>query len=231
MSKSKRAKDAKPDTAGARVTPDQICYKPRHDRQRHVEKIWHNFKVLVIVGPAGTGKTSSAIGMSLMDLMAGNIKKIMLGRPAIPIEEDLGFDPGTLDEKIAPWVVQFHDAVEGFSTAKLDRLASKIDYFSVGRVGGRTVRDAVMIVDEAQNLSRRQLSALVTRVGPNGKLVLCGDYEQSQVEQEERNNLYRLVESLRGKVDGFEVIEFLEEDQLRDKFVRDVTRVLRSAKY
>lgn len=233
MSKNRKLarRESQPDTAGGRLTPETFCYRPRHDRQRLVGELWADAKVMVIVGPAGTGKTSAAIGMAISDLIGKRIRKISLARPAVSIGENLGYDPGETDEKIAPWIAPFHDAVEGFASVRLDTLKSKLEYFTVGRVGGRTIRDGVMIVDEAQNLSRPQLTALVTRVGPGGKLVLSGDYDQSQVERGERNPLYRLCESLAGRVDGFEVITFRDEDQLREQFVRDVTRVLKETDY
>lgn len=233
MSKNRKLlrKETKPDAQVDKLNPETFCYRPRHERQRTVGRIWDSSKVIVIVGPAGTGKTSAAIGNSVTDLINKKIEHIFLARPAVSIGEDLGYDKGSLDEKIAPWIAPFHDAIEGFASVKLETLAAKLKYFTVGRVGGRTIRNAAMIVDEAQNLTRAQLTALVTRVGPNGKLILSGDYDQSQIERGTRNPLYRLCKAIGGKVDGFRVVEFLEDDQLREPFVREVSRVLKEADY
>lgn len=215
------------------VTPpaDRFTYRPRHDRQRAVQRLWTANQALVLVGPAGTGKTSAAIGMALQDLASDSIKKIMLCRPAVAIDEELGYNKGSLDEKIQPWVASFFDAAEGFGGLDLHKLASRLELISVGMIGGRTIRDAVMIVDEAQNLSRRQVAALVTRIGPGGRLVFCGDFRQSQVGMGKANPLHRFLEVVKGRLDGLAVVEFLKEDQLRSQFVQDVSQLLEDADY
>lgn len=218
--------------AAASTPPaDKFTYRPRHDRQRAVQRLWRDNSALVLVGPAGTGKTTAAIGMALQELVGESIKKIMLCRPAVAIDEELGFNKGSLDEKIQPWVSSFFDAAEGFGGLDLHKLASRLELISVGMIGGRTIRDAVMIVDEAQNLSRRQVAALVTRIGPGGRLVFCGDFRQSQVGVGLKNPLYQFLEIVKGRLDGLAVVEFLKEDQLRSRFVQDVSALLEDADY
>lgn len=210
----------------------KYIYKPKHDRQREVCEKWADNQAIVAYGPAGTGKTSVGIGMAIQDLLGGKIEHIILCRPVATIDEELGFNKGSYDEKIAPWMASFKDALRGFSGVKLSELGTKVEYLSVGMVGGRTVRNAVMVVDEAQNLTRDQVRATLTRVGDNGKVMFCGDFEQAVNGRRKNNALETMCKLLKqAKCEEFTTVEFLEEDQLRSPFVRRVSKILREAKF
>lgn len=179
-----------------------------------------------------THNTSVGIGLAIQDLLAGEIEHIILCRPVAAIDEELGYNKGSYDEKIAPWMASFKDALRGFSHVKLADLGTKVEYVSVGMIGGRTIQNAVMVVDEAQNLTRNQVLATLTRVGDNGKVFYCGDFEQAVTGRRKNNALELMTRTLKqARCDEFAAVEFLEEDQLRSPFVQRVSKILRESKF
>ena len=180
--------------------------------------------MLTLTGPAGTGKTHAAIAHALEDLLAGRIEKILIGRPAVSLDEDHGFLPGAMDMagKLGPWLAPFGDVVGPSWPTLLRILGERIEPVAVGMIRGRTVRDAVMLVDEAQNLTLKQLKCLGTRPGPNGKVILSGDESQSDVAG---NRLVEFVGRM-APVRGFRAVAFLPEDQQRGEFVRAACEAL-----
>lgn len=181
-------------------------------------EVWNESQALVITGGAGVGKTAVALAMALM-----RSKKVMLCRPAVPLDEDLGHLPGTMDEKLAPWLAPFADVLGDISEARHLHKWRDIEAVSIGLLGGRTVKNAVLIIDEAQNANFNQLRMALTRVGENGKVVLCGDYDQAVVSG--KNPLKDIAQRLT-MVEGASVIHFPPEYQLRSKFVQRVLEVL-----
>jgi len=195
----------------------EIHYAAKHEGQKRVAEVWDKSKCIVIVGEAGTGKTSCALGNAL-----SRGENVILCRPAVPVEEDLGFIPGDLNEKLLPWMAPFADVLGTLGGKKLE-LWKTIEFVSIGLLGGRTVTDATLIIDECQNATYRQIKMALTRVGKGGRVVLCGDY--SQTELTGPNPLRDISERL-SQVEGAAVIHFLPTQQLRDPFVRRVLEVL-----
>lgn len=198
----------------------EIIFRPRHPGQRRVAEVWDESQAIVITGPAGTGKTSISLALAL-----AKSPRVILCRPAVPVDEDLGFIPGDLSEKLAPWLAPFSDVLRDMSStgATLEKWGKKIEIVSVGLLGGRTIKDATLILDEAQNCTRRQLVMALTRVGENGRVVLCGDYDQSVIPGP---CALKDIASRLTSVSGAAVVHFLPEWQQRSEFVKRVLEVL-----
>ena len=200
------------------MSTPQIQFSPKHPGQKRVAELWDKSQALVITGPAGTGKTSISLALALM-----RSKKVMLCRPSVSVDEDLGFEPGTLDEKIAPWLSPFTDVLGDMSETRQIYKWRNIETVAIGRLGGRTVKHCTLIIDEAQNATYAQLKSALTRVGDNGRVVLCGDYDQTQIKG---SNPLKDIASRLSLVEGAAVVHFLPEYQMRSKFVQRVLEVL-----
>jgi phosphate starvation-inducible PhoH-like protein len=207
-----------------------FCYQPRHERQRELGRAWSGSTFLVCLGLAGTGKTHAALGLALEDLRAGRIEKIMLSRPAVEMGEKLGFLPGNLEEKLGPWLSPFADVIGKEWKSILHKLGDHIELVPLGYARGRTVKNAVLIADESQNISAAQLKCLATRPGDNGKIILSGDEAQSDLFGRDLIRgecpLVPFVK-LMSKVEGFTAIRFLPEDQQRKPFVTAAVKALK----
>lgn len=185
-----------------------LLYKPRHQRQVEVGESWDRAKLLCLTGCAGSGKTTGPIFHALKDLLAGRIDKILVGRPAVTVGEQHGFLPGTLEEKLGPWLGAFADVIGDKNWAAY-RSTLNIEPIAVGMSRGRTVKRSVCIIEECQNLTRSQLRLLATRVGSGGKLVLCGDIDQCDLDYP--SPLDSFCDRMYG-VTGFKEIRFLPDD-------------------
>jgi hypothetical protein len=182
-------------------------------------------KLYLTNGFTPTHNTSSALAHSLIDLQKNKIKKLMLCRPTVAVEEDLGHLPGDMNEKLMPWMGSFLDVLGDMSHAK-DFQHMNVELVPIGMLRGRTVKNAVLVVDEAQNLSYAQLVCAVTRVGFNGKIVLCGDPTQSDLRYSP--NPFKQISERLEIVEGCNVIRFTKEHQVREPFINDVLDALNS---
>lgn len=201
----------------------QCVYTPQNGLQRRLREAWPVSHFIVLTGDPGTGKTGGAIGEALGDLIARRIRKIILTRPPVPQGPGIGFLTGDLKEKMAPWLGSVADAMEGFSDATLAKLGDHIEIADLGMIQGRTVRDAVLIVDEASNVfDRAMMLCLATRVGRNGKVVLCGDPAQSNLRV--RPNPFEVFARDHANVPGVAVLEADETDVIRSNFVNAIMR-------
>lgn len=211
--------------------PDILVYsitgKPvraRTPNQRvFVEKVQENDLVFAI-GPAGTGKTYTAIALAVRALKNREIKRIILSRPAVEAGERLGFLPGDLREKIDPYLQPLYDAL-------LDMLpARKIeDYLKDGTIQiaplafmrGRTLNNAFVILDEGQNTTINQLKMFLTRMGLNAKFIVTGDITQIDLPERNQSGLLHAMKIL-SKIEGISVVMFDKRDIVRHKLVRDI---------
>lgn len=197
----------------------EIYFKPRHPGQRRVAEVWDESQAIVITGMAGTGKTSISLALAL-----SKSDRVVLCRPAVPIDEDLGFIPGDLGEKLKPWLSPFTDVLQDMSSGNtLEKWGKKVEVVSVGLLGGRTIKNATLVADEAQNLTYRQIVTALTRVGENGRVVLCGDYDQSVLPDP---CPLKIIANKLTAVKGASVIHFDASWQQRSEFVRRVLEVL-----
>jgi phosphate starvation-inducible PhoH-like protein len=195
------------------------------NQRRYLEAIESNDMVFGI-GPAGTGKTYLAVAMAVSALAAKQVNRIVLARPAVEAGERLGFLPGTLQEKVDPYLRPLYDALYDLLEAeKVDRLLEKnvIEIAPIAFMRGRTLNDSFIILDEAQNTTSEQMKMFVTRMGFNSKCVVTGDITQIDLPNARRSGLLEAIDVL-GKVNGLSFLYFDESDVVRHHLVQRIVR-------
>lgn len=180
--------------------------------------------IVVGIGPAGTGKTYLAVAAAVDALNKKQVKRIILARPAVEAGEKLGFLPGDMQEKVNPYLRPLYDALEDMLVdEKMERLIENgtIEIAPIAFMRGRTLNDAFVILDEAQNTTRLQMKMFLTRLGLNSRAVITGDKTQVDLPEEKLSGLLQIEEILKG-IDGIEFIYFDQDDVVRHKLVRDI---------
>lgn len=193
------------------------------NQKRYIEAIENNDMVFGI-GPAGTGKTYLAVAMAVAALASKQVNRIVLARPAVEAGERLGFLPGTLQEKVDPYLRPLYDALYDLLEAeKVDRYLEKniIEIAPIAFMRGRTLNDAFIILDEAQNTTSEQMKMFVTRMGFNSKCVITGDITQIDLPNAKRSGLLEAVDVL-GSVNGINFVYFEEGDVVRHHLVQRI---------
>jgi phosphate starvation-inducible PhoH-like protein len=194
-------------------------------QRRYLDAIERNDLVFGI-GPAGTGKTYLAVAMAVQALVAKKVNRIVLTRPAVEAGEKLGFLPGTLQEKIDPYLRPLydalHDMLEGDRVEKLLERAA-IEVAPLAFMRGRTLNDSFIILDEAQNTTSEQMKMVLTRQGFNSRMVVTGDVTQVDLPHGRRSGLLDAVDILRG-VEGISFVRFDERDVVRHPLVQRIVR-------
>jgi len=184
-----------------------------------------NKKIVVATGPAGTGKTLFATEYGIRNFLNGTYEKIIFTRPSVSVDEDLGYLPGTLEEKMAPWVRPIYDILYNFISAKeVTALMEEkiIEIAPLGYMRGRTFKNAWIIADEMQNSTIAQMKMLMTRLGENSRLVITGDLEQYDRDNE-LNGLDDFLNKFRGKrSSSISSFEFQRSDIQREDVVKEV---------
>ncbi|MBR6018375.1 MAG: PhoH family protein [Paludibacteraceae bacterium] len=195
------------------------------NQQRLVEE-YEESDLLFAVGPAGSGKTYTAIALAVRALKNREVKRIILSRPAVEAGEKLGFLPGDMKEKIDPYLQPLYDALQDMIPgAKLNEYMERgvIQIAPLAFMRGRTLSDAVVILDEAQNTTRAQLKMFLTRLGIGGKMIVTGDLTQIDLPAAERSGLSDAIERL-GKIRGVAVVVFNEKDIVRHPLVGRIVK-------
>ena len=180
--------------------------------------------MLFAVGPAGTGKTYLSIALAVKALKEKTAKKIILSRPAVEAGEKLGFLPGDMKDKIDPYLQPLYDALEDMLPAvKLQDMMEKhvIQIAPLAFMRGRTLSDAVVILDEAQNTTPAQIRMFLTRMGWNTKMIITGDMTQIDLPREQRSGLREALRVL-GNIDDIAVITLGQKDIVRHKLVTKI---------
>jgi phosphate starvation-inducible PhoH-like protein len=178
------------------------------------------------VGPAGTGKTYLAVAMAVSALLSKRVSRIVLTRPAVEAGEKLGFLPGTLQEKIDPYLRPLYDALfEMLEGEKVEKLAERkvIEVAPIAFMRGRTLNDSFIILDEAQNSTPEQMKMVLTRQGFNSKMVVTGDITQIDLPSGRGSGLLDVIEILKG-IDEIKFIRFDESDVVRHNLVQKIIR-------
>ena len=200
--------------------------QPRSINQRlYVEAIEQEDMVFGI-GPAGTGKTYLAVAMAAAALLAKKISRIVLVRPAVEAGERLGFLPGTLQEKVDPYLRPLYDALyDLLEPARVDKMLERneIEVAPLAFMRGRTLNDAFIIMDEAQNTTSEQMKMFLTRMGNNAKAVITGDITQIDLPNPRKSGLVEAMNILEG-VDGIRFIRFEDGDVVRHHLVQRIIR-------
>jgi phosphate starvation-inducible PhoH-like protein len=195
------------------------------NQRRYVEAIERNDLVFGI-GPAGTGKTYLAVAMGISALLGKRASRIILTRPAVEAGERLGFLPGTLQEKVDPYLRPLYDALyDMLDVDKVDKLLERsvIEVAPLAFMRGRTLNDSFIIMDEAQNSTPEQMKMMLTRQGFNSKMVVTGDVTQIDLPVGKRSGLLEAVEVLRG-VEGIRFIQFDDRDVVRHPLVQKIVK-------
>ena len=195
--------------------------KPRTENQKKLVEAFDNNDMIFAVGPAGTGKTYLSIARAVKALKEKTIKKIVLSRPAVEAGEKLGFLPGDMKDKIDPYLQPLYDALEDMlPQAKLQEMMEKhvIQIAPLAFMRGRTLSDAIVILDEAQNTTCAQIRMFLTRMGWNTKMIITGDMTQIDLPREQKSGLKEALNILSG-IEGIEIVELNRKDIVRHKLV------------
>ncbi len=195
--------------------------KSRSENQQQLIDAYEKNDMVFAVGPAGTGKTYLSIALAVKALKEKAVKKIILSRPAVEAGEKLGFLPGDMKDKIDPYLQPLYDALEDMIPAvKLQDMMEKhiIQIAPLAFMRGRTLSDAVVILDEAQNTTSQQIRMFLTRMGMNTKMIITGDLTQIDLPREQRSGLKEALKILDG-VEGIGVVKLGQKDIVRHKLV------------
>jgi phosphate starvation-inducible PhoH-like protein len=212
--------------AGRQRSFGKRTVQPKSINQRRYLEAIEKFDMVFGIGPAGTGKTYLAVAMAISALLAKKVNRIILARPAVEAGERLGFLPGTLQEKIDPYLRPLYDALyDMLEPEKVDRYLEKnvIEIAPIAFMRGRTLNDSFIILDEAQNTTSEQMKMFVTRMGFNSKTVITGDVTQIDLPTSKRSGLLQAVDILK-KVNGIQFIYFDEGDVVRHHLVQRIIR-------
>jgi phosphate starvation-inducible PhoH-like protein len=214
------AEAGRPRTFGKKtVSPKSL------NQRRYVDAIEKHDMVFGI-GPSGTGKTYLAVAMAVDALLSKEVSRIILARPAVEAGERLGYLPGTVQEKVNPYLRPLYDALyDVLDPDRVERYLEKsiIEIAPLAFMRGRTLNDAFVILDEAQNTTSEQMKMFLTRLGFNSKAVITGDITQIDLPSERRSGLIEAAEVV-GKVPGISFVYFTERDVVRHNLVQRVIR-------
>ena len=217
------------DDSSSGVVVYNISGKPIKSRSANQQQLVEAFEksdMIFAVGPAGTGKTYLSIALAVRALKEKNVKKIILSRPAVEAGEKLGFLPGDMKDKIDPYLQPLYDALEDMIPAvKLQEMMEKhvIQIAPLAFMRGRTLNDAVVILDEAQNTTSAQLRMFLTRMGWNAKMIITGDMTQVDLPRGTQSGLREALGIL-GGVEGISVVNLAQTDIVRHKLVTKIVK-------
>src|ERR1700726_3346552 len=200
--------------------------QPRSINQRRYFEAIEECDMVFGVGPAGTGKTYLAVAMAASALLAKKVSRIILVRPAVEAGERLGFLPGTLQEKVDPYLRPLYDALyDLLDPVKVDKMleSNVIEVAPLAFMRGRTLNDAFIIMDEAQNTTTEQMKMFVTRLGANSKAVITGDLTQIDLPNPKKSGLLEALHVLDG-VEGIRFCHFEDVDVVRHHLVQRIVR-------
>src|ERR1700691_1817199 len=199
---------------------------PKSPNQARYMEALETFDMVFAIGPGGTGKTYLAVSMAVSALLSKQVTRIILARPAVEAGERLGFLPGTLQEKVDPYMRPLYDALHDLLEAdKLERFLEKgiIEVAPLAFMRGRTLNDSFVILDEAQNTTSEQMKMFLTRLGFNSKAVITGDITQIDLPNERRSGLVEAIDVV-GKIEGIAMIRFDERDVVRHSLVQRIIK-------
>ena len=194
---------------------------PRSANQLKLVKEFDKNDMIFAIGPAGSGKTYTAIALAVRALKNKEIKKIILSRPAVEAGEKLGFLPGDMKDKIDPYLQPLYDALQDMIPAAKLKEYMELNIIQIAPLAfmrGRTLNDAVVILDEAQNTTTQQIKMFLTRMGMNTKMIVTGDMTQIDLPTSQTSGLVQAMKILKG-VKGISFIELTKKDIVRHKLV------------
>lgn len=233
MPPAKKQKTSSSESSPEHATrvPLMVTLDPKSPGQKQVVDLWPRSRILFLTGAAGTGKTHISLALALSDALSRRSKdrgRILLTRPMVTVSENLGFLPGTVDEKVQPWLLPFHDVLGQITFTKWEQLQQSVEVEAVpiGMLRGRTIRNGVLICDEMQNSSYDQIVCALTRIGPNSRIIFCGDPDQSDLYSPAESPLMKVADRLK-HLDVVATVHFdARRDQLRDPLVAEILNCL-----
>ena len=199
---------------------------PKSATESATWKLIEAYDMVFAIGPGGTGKTYLAVAMAVSALLSKQVNRIILARPAVEAGERLGFLPGTLQEKVDPYMRPLYDALHDLLEAdKLENFLEKgiIEVAPLAFMRGRTLNDSFVILDEAQNTTSEQMKMFLTRLGFNSKAVITGDITQIDLPNQRRSGLIEAIEMV-GNIAGISLIYFDERDVVRHNLVQRIIK-------
>jgi phosphate starvation-inducible PhoH-like protein len=209
----------------------KILPRNRHQEQYLLKLLDPKKDIVFAIGPAGTGKTLLAVQTAVKDFKEGKVEKLIVTRPAVSVDEDLGFLPGTLEQKMAPWTRPIFDVLrEYFYAREIEGMITEgtIEISPLAYMRGRTFKNAFIIADEMQNATPNQMKMLLTRLGEGSKMVVTGDL--AQADRENDNGLLDFVDKLeQTPSECLDIIKFHKGDIERHHAVGEVLKVYKEA--
>lgn len=206
--------------------PNGIMVKARTANQRRMVDTIEKNDILFAIGPAGTGKTYTAVALAVRALKNKEIKRIILTRPAVEAGENLGFLPGDLKEKIDPYLRPLYDALDDMIPAEKLKVYLEnrtIEIAPLAFMRGRTLDNCFVILDEAQNATDMQLKMFLTRMGPSAKFIVTGDVTQIDLPKKQQSGLHTALRILED-IKGIDIIYLTGEDVVRHKLVKSILK-------
>lgn len=197
---------------------------PRTPGQKEYFEAMKNFDMVIGIGPAGTGKSFLAVAFAMAELQAGRVNKIVLTRPVVEAGEKLGFLPGDFYEKVHPYLRPLYDAfftIIGPDRFRLLREDEVVEIVPLAYMRGRTLEDAVIILDEAQNTTPEQMKMFLTRMGVNSKVIVNGDLTQIDLDNKKRSGLVK-IDSILKDIEAIKFVRFSPEDIVRHTLVQKI---------
>ena len=204
---------------------------PRSENQLKLVEGFAKNDMVFAIGPAGSGKTYTAIALAVRALKNKEIKKIILSRPAVEAGEKLGFLPGDMKDKIDPYLQPLYDALQDMIPAAKLKEYMELNIIQIAPLAfmrGRTLNDAVVILDEAQNTTTQQIKMFLTRMGVGSKVVVTGDVTQIDLPDRTRSGLVDALQVLKG-VNGIAQCYFTEKDVVRHRLVQEIIKAYEAA--
>lgn len=204
--------------------PNGVMVKARTANQHRMVDCINKSDILFAIGPAGTGKTYTAVALAVRALKNKDIKRIILTRPAVEAGENLGFLPGDLKEKIDPYLRPLYDALDDMIPAEKLKFYLEnrtIEIAPLAFMRGRTLDNCFVILDEAQNATDMQLKMFLTRMGPSAKFIVTGDVTQIDLPKKQQSGLHTALRILTD-ISGIEIVYLSGEDVVRHKLVRKI---------
>ena len=206
------------------ITVPKRVIRPKSKNQRDYIKAMLSSDMVFAIGPAGTGKTYLAMAVAVSSLLKKEVERIILTRPAVEAGEKLGFLPGDIQEKVNPYLRPLYDALyDMVELGRAERMISRglIEVAPLAFMRGRTLGNAFVIMDEAQNTSPEQMKMLLTRIGFGSKAVITGDVTQIDLPKGSVSGLVNAIEILEG-IEGIEVVRLTESDVVRHPLVQRI---------
>jgi phosphate starvation-inducible PhoH-like protein len=202
-------------------------WTPHSNGQKLAKEMFRRSRILFLTGAAGTGKSSCSLGLALTEVLKSTELKLKLARPTVAIDSvKQPFLPGDVREKLLSWFGPLYDVLEDMSSDGFERLekslGNRLELLNVQMVRGRTIKRGILVVDEAQNLTFSEMKSILTRIGKDGRIIMSGDLEQSDLYDNPEDSPLAYAISRLKDIDTINHVHFTASDQLREPLVTEI---------